>query len=183
MPSPPRILLPDYPVLITTRIQEGLPLIASPWMKLALAVIFAKAQEQFGVTLCHYIVMANHLHLILVVKCADSIAVFMNYIKTESAHIVNAKLGRRQRSVWCKGYDALPILTLENTIDRIAYLYANPSRADLVNNIDEYPNLSSWSMFTEGRSVKKVPYVRRCKMKECATAAERKEEARGDERP
>jgi putative transposase len=161
MPSPPRILFPQYPVLITTRVEEGLPFICSQVMNLIIRSTLAKAQELYKVEVCHFLFMANHLHIILIVKSPDSVAAFMNYVKTETAHAINRLRNIRQKTVWVDGYDAVSILTPEDTIDKIAYIYANPQKANLVEKIDEYPGVSSWGMFTNDRLTTVVPRITR----------------------
>jgi hypothetical protein len=75
---------------------------------------------------------------------------FMGYFKTESAHAINRLLGRRQRTVWCRGYDSPLLLTPEDVVEKIVYTYGNPSKDSLVDCIDVYPGLSSWQAFRGG---------------------------------
>lgn len=161
MPSPPRILPPEYPVLITTRVEEGLPFPCKQIIELIIWSTLAKAQILYGVTLCHFLWMGNHVHMVLIVQCPDSVAAFMNYIKTESAHAINKLRGRRNRTVWVDGYDAVPILTLDDTIEKIAYIYTNPQKANLVEKIEHYPGVSSWGMFSKNELSKEVPRITR----------------------
>lgn len=151
MPSPPRILLPGSVVFITTRMQEGLPLIPVEYMRVIVEGILGRAQKLYRVKPCHYTFMSNHFHMMLVVEDPDTVAGFMDRVKTEIAHAVNRLLGRRQRSVWCDGYDATPILTKEDCIEKIAYIYTNPQKAGLVEKIEEYPGISSWGMYMGGK--------------------------------
>ena len=151
MSSQPRILLPDYPVFVTSRTEEGLPFVPTRLMRLIVLGILARGQFLFNVTISHFLVMGNHIHLLMVVTNPDNVAAFMNHFKTESAHAINNLLGRRKRTVWCDGYDAEPILTLSDTIEKIAYLYTNPQDADLESIIEKFPGVSSWQMFTSAR--------------------------------
>jgi len=105
--------------------------------------------------------MTNHLHLILRVQDPEEVARFMDYIKTESAHAINRLLGRKKRTVWVDSYDALPILTLEDVIEKIVYLYTNPAEAHLVEGIAEYPGVSSWEMYRSGKLTFDAPWIRR----------------------
>lgn len=141
--------------------QEGLPLTASPLMKLIVMSAFARAQHLFPVIVCHFIIMANHLHIIFVVENPDDIKDFIGRVKTEISHAVNRLLGRRQRSIWCESYDSPTLLTKEAAIDKIAYIYSNPQKASLVDTIEEYPGLSSWNAFQTGNTTEEVPWVRR----------------------
>ena len=113
MPSPPRILLPKSLVLLTTRIENGLPLVCTRYMEFIIWSVFARAQYLYPIRVCAFVVMGNHLHLLVVVENPDAVAAFMDRIKTELGHAVNLLLGRRQRTVWCvwcDDYDCQPIL-------------------------------------------------------------------------
>lgn len=161
MPSPPRILLQEYPVLITTRVEEGLPFVCNQIIELIIWSTLAKAQALYRIKACHFIFLGNHLHMIVIVQSPDDIAAFMNYLKTESGHAINKLRGRRNRTVWVDGYDAVSILTLEDTIEKIAYIYTNPQKANLVQKIEDYPGVSTWKMFTENRLSIEVPRITR----------------------
>jgi REP element-mobilizing transposase RayT len=151
MPSPPRLLLPHSVVFITTRMEEGLPLIPTDFIKVIIEGILGRAYKKYRIIACHYIFMNNHLHLLLVVEDPDAVAGFMDRLKTETAHAVNRLLGRRKKTVWYDDYDAVPILTVEDCIEKIAYIYTNPQKADLVESIEEYPGVSSWKLYREGK--------------------------------
>jgi REP element-mobilizing transposase RayT len=161
MPSPPRILLPDYPVFITSRVEEGLPFVATALMRLIIESILARGQSLFDVAICHLLLMGNHLHLLMLVRDPDRVAAFMNYFKTETGHAINRLLGRRKRTVWVDGYDGVPVLTVEDVIKQIAYIYTNPQKAGLVERIEEYPGFSTWGMYQSGNTSFSVPWVHR----------------------
>jgi REP element-mobilizing transposase RayT len=157
MPAAPRILLPNSVVFVTSRTEAGLPLVPGPLMKSLLKSIIARAQALYPVKLCHFLFMGNHFHMLLVVKDPVDTMHFIERIKTESAHMVNRLLGIRRKTVWCAGYDAEPILTADDVIEKIAYLYTNPQKVGLVDSIDEYPGLSSWG----SPQVEEVPRIPR----------------------
>lgn len=182
MPSTPRLLLPKTAVFITSRIEEGLPLIPAAFMTVILEGLLARAQSLYPVILCGFKFMSNHLHMLLAVENPDDVVAFMSRIKTESAHAVNRLLGRRRHTVWQEGYDSPPILTIEDTISKLVYLYTNAQTANLVATIDEYPNVNSWSMFTSGVLQKKCKWIQRPMIskleKTTLTVSEQKELAR-----
>ena len=148
-------------IFITTRVEEGLPLTPTYLNNLIFKGILARAQTLFPVRLCHYIFMGNHLHLILVVQSSDDVSSFMGYVKTETSHSVNRLLGRRQKTIWQDGYDSPPLLTTEDVIRYIKYIYLNPTRACLTPTIEEYPGLSSWETFNNGNHRESCKHVRR----------------------
>lgn len=161
MPSNPKLYIPGGVHFITFRTEQGLPFVAAEHVKLILEGILARATERYNVTLCHYIWMGNHVHLIIVVRDPEAVAEFLCYLKTESAHAVNRMLGNRRKTVWCAGSDSPVMLTAESVIERIAYVYANPALSHLVDKIEDYPMLSSWEMYCNRRSSKKCPVVSR----------------------
>lgn len=135
---------------LTFRTEEGLPLPATPYIRLIVESIFAAAQSRYSVTICHFVVMANHIHMLIVVEYPEVIDDFVGYIKRELAHAINRFLGRRKRTVWCEGYDSPVILDPEKVIDRIVYMLTNPQRAKLVERIEDYPNVTSWEALISG---------------------------------
>jgi len=75
-------------------------------------------------------------------------------------------LGVSRLALWEGDPVLAEILDCEAAIQRIAYYYANPTDADLVNTIEEYPGLSSWDDFNnaalEVHAVQshEVPWIR-----------------------
>lgn len=167
MASPPRILLPTYPVFITTRVEEGLPFVATALMRLIIESVLARGQFLFDVVICHMVVMGNHVHLLMLVRDPDKVAGFMDYFKTETGHAINRLLGRRNRTVWAKGYDCLPILTVQDVTKQIGYMYTNPQRANLVERIEDYPGFTTWGMYQSGNITFSAPWVHRNAIPRC----------------
>jgi len=130
-------------------------------MKTILLGIMARAQHLYDVEVCGFIFMGNHFHFLLSVKDPGNVVGFIDRIKTESAHAVNRLLGRRQRTIWHNGYDALPILTVHDAVEKFVYIYTNPQTAGLVSKIGDYPGLSSWELWRSGKTTKAAPWVRR----------------------
>ena len=161
MPSPPRILSKGKLHLISSRVEQGLPLVCTLYMKLILQSILARAQKLYPVRVCAFVFMGNHLHMLLIVDCPQTVVDFIDRIKTESAHAINRLLGRRRNTVWCSDYDSPPILTLEDAIEKFTYLYTNPAAANLETSIDKYPGLSSWEQFISQEHSFTVPWIQR----------------------
>ena len=144
---PPRSVL-----FITTSLEEGLLLKSNPLMRLILESCLAKAQALHRVRICHFLFEETHVHIILVVDNPEDVPAFIGRFKTESAHSINRLLGRRKRTVWCEGYDSPILASPVDVIREIVYLYTNPSKDDLVDGIEEYPNFSTWENYkTKGQ--------------------------------
>jgi REP element-mobilizing transposase RayT len=161
MSRPPRLLFPHTVTMLTSRVQQGLPLVHTPLMEAILWSALAVAQTLYKVKVISFVVMGNHVHIIALVEDPTDVESFMERFKCETAHAVNRLMGRRQVSVWCEGYDSPTILTLEDLIEKMAYVYANPVRAYRTNSIDNYLGVSSWKMFTSGILSKQLLRIRR----------------------
>jgi len=147
--------------LISTRTEEGLPLVPNHLMNFIIWGILARAKAQFQVRICHFVFLANHFHMLLVVENPAHIPKFVGYVKAEIAHAVNLLLGRQRKTVWAEGYDSPPILTPEDVQRYIEYIYLNPAKANLVNLIEEYPGVSSWQMFISDQTSVKLKAIPR----------------------
>jgi hypothetical protein len=57
-------------------------------------------------------------------------------------------LGKKHLTLWQKnGTGAFLIPDLETVKERIAYFYNNPTKANLVDTIEQYPGLNTWEIF------------------------------------
>lgn len=72
-------------------------------------------------------------------------------------------------TVWCEGYDSPVILTIDDLVEKLAYVYANPVRAHRVGSIGAYQGVSSWNMFTSGQLSRKIKRIRRTFLTPIAT--------------
>jgi hypothetical protein len=145
----------------TFSLEEGLLLLANPLCEAIIKSCLARAMELHPVKLCHILVEATHVHIILVVINPDDVHAFMRCFKTESAHMINRLLGRNKRTVWCESYDSPIVLTPTRALIAIAYLYSNPAKDNLESSIDRYPGFSSWKMFQSGNFTRQWKRLRR----------------------
>ena len=121
----------------------------------------AASCQLYPVRICHIIVEATHIHLVLVVINPDHVEAFFRHFKAESAHMINGLLGRDKRTLWCAGYDSPVVLTPTRALIAIAYLYSNPAKDNLEASIDRYPGFSSWRMFQSGKPSRQWKRLRR----------------------
>ena len=146
---------------ICFRTEEGLPLVATPYMRAIIQSILARAFSKYRLTIVAFVVMGNHIHVLVVVNDPKDVSGFIEYLKRELAHAINRLLGRINRTVWVDGSDVPVIMDSEKALDRLLYVYTNPQKADLTDTIDEYPNLSSWEAFLAGGSTETFKRISR----------------------
>lgn len=145
----------------TFSLEEGLLLLANPLCQAIVKSCLARACKLYPVRICHILVEATHIHLILVVINPDHVEAFFRHFKTDSAHMINRLLGRKKRTLWCEGYDSPIVLTPKRALIAIAYLYSNPAKDNLETSIDRYPGFSSWKMFQSGNFTRQWKRLRR----------------------
>ena len=145
----------------TISLEEGLLLLANPLCQAIVKSCLAASCQLYPVRICHIIVEATHIHLVLVVINPDHVEAFFRHFKAESAHMINGLLGRDKRTLWCAGYDSPIVLTPTRALIAIAYLYSNPAKDNLETSIDRYPGFSSWRMFQSGKLTRQWKRLRR----------------------
>ena len=146
---------------ITASVEEGIMLPANPLVKQLILSAMARAHEHHPIEICHYIVNGTHIHMIVIVNNPMDIPGFMERFKTESAHYLNRLLGRKKRTIWCDSYDSPALLTVDDVIKKIVYLYTNPVKDGLIDSINHYPGLSSWENYQKNQNTIKTPLLSR----------------------
>lgn len=168
MPRTRRVFFAYHVYEIIVRAREGLPLPTLELIKSLILSAMARTQRDDKVDICHYVWMGNHAHICAVVYDAQSLANFLQELQKKLTESLKRLLGKRHLRVWAGSPVASVIVDPEKAIDKFAYVYANPAKANLVEAIDEYPGLSSWHEFqqllqhnsVDAQSTRKVPWIR-----------------------
>ena len=147
-------------LFVTSSTEHSLPFMPNLVVNTILQGIIARAQHLYGQKICHFVFMANHFHMILLVEDPDNVSNLIGYIKAKSANAINRLLGRKRHTVWCSGFDSPIILDSEATVNKIIYTYANPTKARLVDSIKEFPGISSWKAYIYGKTSNSVRWIR-----------------------
>lgn len=88
-------------------------------------------------TLLCWVVMPDHLHLLLQLD-ASPLAAVINRLKSYSARTLNRAIGRSGR-FWDHGFHDHALRREEAMVDVARYIVANPVRAGLVRRCGDYP--------------------------------------------
>lgn len=147
MPRTRRFIESGKPYELILRVKAGLPFRPGRLVNALIEGIIARAQRDKKVTICHYVWMGNHVHIILVTQDPQSCVDFYQEIQKKLTDAFKRLLGQHRLSMWEGDAVLAQILDLDKAIDRVAYLYANPSRANLVDSIGEYPGVTSFKAF------------------------------------
>lgn len=109
--------------------------------------ILGRTQRDNKVDLCHFVDMNNHSHNLAVSSTPANLSKFYMELQKKTTDAVKALTGLTSLSLWEDRTTVARIATLDDAIERIVYIYCNPSTADLCDSIDDYPGLSSWRAF------------------------------------
>ena len=130
------------------RTAKGLPFVTTLYMAAIINGIVARVQRDLKVHLCHALWMANHCHMIIVTRDARACSAFYGEVQKQLTEAIKRLFGKSHLKLWePNDTSVIRYGDVESVIERIAYLYANPARAHLVDSISRYPGVSSWSVF------------------------------------
>lgn len=92
--------------------------------------------------------MANHPHLLVRAFDADALKCFYMELQKKITDCMKCLLGFEQLNLWEGEPEVAIVLDVDKAIQRIVYYYLNPSQANLVDTISEYPLLNTWLEFS-----------------------------------
>jgi putative transposase len=84
-----------------------------------------------------FVVMPNHLHLLLTVHDQMTIEKAMQLIKGRFSHRLSAELGYKGE-VWQRGFSELQVMNRESFEKHREYIAQNPVKAGIAASADEY---------------------------------------------
>ncbi len=150
---------------LTLRARRGLPFIPLKTMNLLIESAMAQACYLTKLSVCHYVWMSNHAHILLVARNPESLVKFYGIVKKSLTDSIKRLLNIDSLRLW-EGRKVHLVPCPETVVERIAYFYSNPAKADLVDRIEEYPGCSSYEPFRTGvtelthDASRAVPWVR-----------------------
>jgi len=131
---------------ICFRAKEGLPLPPKQVINLLITSAIARAQRDHKVHLCHYLWMSNHPHLYLIARDADQCKNFYGEVQKKLTESIKRLLGESQMNIWEGTANVAHIGDLDEAVREIAYAFANPATANLVDTIEDYPGLNTFAL-------------------------------------
>jgi hypothetical protein len=132
------------------RAKEGIPLPSTGYMNLLVSGLLAKALEPGGITLCAFVAMGNHWHILFMPHCKSKLRNFSAVFKSSLTKAVKRVLGHQESlHLWDNRSSKIQVLDIDKAKERFAYLYSNPAKANLVTSITNYPGVSSWEAYSQ----------------------------------
>jgi REP element-mobilizing transposase RayT len=131
----PRVNLPGAPFHVMARVQNGEPLLAG--LEHRIVRLIRKSAPYGGVQVLAYVVMPNHLHVVLL-QGREPLGHYMHRLLHRVAIAVQSSR-QREGHVFQRRFHAVACLNAEYFRNVVAYVHLNPVRAGLCASADEYP--------------------------------------------
>lgn len=85
-----------------------------------------------------YVLMGNHVHLLLTPSLKGGVAAFMHLLGKRYARHV-AEIWRREGALWEEGFDATPVHNNRYVLACMRYIELNPVRARMAARPEQFP--------------------------------------------
>ena len=123
---------------ITSTTKDRSPIFADEENALILWNIINNQRERDRFYLLGFVIMPEHLHLMIIPRGETSASFIMQEIKKGSARLIN-KSKKRQGKLWMDEYYDHIIRTENELMEKTRYIHYNPVKRGLVDDEQEYP--------------------------------------------
>lgn len=142
MPRPPRIVLPTVPLHIIQRGNNRIPCFGAESDYLVYLDILRECAYDHGCTLHAYVLMTNHVHLLLSPAQESSPSMLMQRLGQRYVQYFNRRHARTG-TLWEGRFRSCLILDERYFLTCQRYIELNPVRANMVDTPERYP----WSSY------------------------------------
>ena len=142
MPRRPRFLLTDLPLHVVQRGNDRRPCFLREQDFGVYLSTLAEACRHYGVLVHAYVLMTNHVHLLVTPRVAGAISRTMQSVGARYVRYVN-RGSSRSGTLWEGRYHACLVASDEHVLAACRYIDLNPVRARLVQRAADY----RWSSY------------------------------------
>ncbi len=136
---------------VTARTFQGRMLLSpSAQLNEAVGGVLARGVALSGVELHAFVVVSNHLHLLVTAKGAK-LSEFMKYVLCNTSKKVG-RLVDWSGSLWERRFAVAPVLDDASAEDRIRYIVSHGVKEGLVRRPEQWPGLSCLTLLRDGGS-------------------------------
>jgi putative transposase len=132
------ILNPSRTFFATTGTSMGRRLLQSERNALLLIDVLRSLTAEHRFKLHDFVIMPNHVHLLLTVHNEMTIEKAMQLIKGRFSHRLSHEFGYKGE-VWQRGFTEVQVMNHESFEKHREYIALNPVKAGLVAAVDEFP--------------------------------------------
>jgi putative transposase len=137
MAQPPHFDLTNAAYFVTTSTKERLRIFEEEGTSEILLDVLRENREAWGYKLFAYVVMPDHIHLLIQPKSDKKISKILNQIKGVSSRKINLIL--KQEHVWQKGFYDFTIYSDKKFQEKFNYIHFNPVKWKIVKRAEDYP--------------------------------------------
>ncbi|TNF62844.1 MAG: transposase, partial [Burkholderiales bacterium] len=134
----PRLTVPGYPHHVIQRGNNRQPVFLDDSDRQQMLALLGEYAGPFGVAIHAYVLMDNHLHLLLTPQSPDGLALFMQAVGRRYVRRFNDRHGR-SGTLWEGRYRSTVLEADQHLLDCMVYIDLNPVRAGLVEQAAQYP--------------------------------------------
>lgn len=134
----PRLILPDHPHHVLLRGHNGQPVFMDDHDRQLMLQVLAEVSRQQGVLLHAYVLMDNHLHLLVTPGSEDGLGRMMQSLGRRYVAAFNARHGRRG-TLWEGRFRAALLQPQPYLLACMRYIELNPVRAGLCLAAEDWP--------------------------------------------
>ena len=134
----PRLTVPGYPHHVIQRGNNRQPIVVDDADRQRLLDDLAEHARAHGVAVHAYVLMSNHLHLLVTPEAADSVPLMMQGVGRAYVRYFNRRHGR-SGTLWEGRYRSTLIEAERHLLACMVYIDLNPVRAGMVATAADYP--------------------------------------------
>jgi putative transposase len=146
MSTPDHRTAPGSSYFVTTRCWQGRAVFQMPDVAEILITVLLHYRDDGAYRLHEFVVMPDHLHLLLTPGQTTSLEKAMQLIKGGSSHQIH-KHRAHKMEIWQKGFHDWTIRDFNDWQTKVEYIRMNPVRAKLVDRPETWPNSSASGKF------------------------------------
>ena len=154
MPRKPRFYLPGVPVHIVHRGHSRSPVFFEEQDYSTYVYWLRKSAEKYQLSIHSFVLMTNHVHVLLTPLEGKDISDFMQFIGRHYVPYINNKYGK-SGSIWEGRYKASLVQEETYLLSVMRYIELNPVRAGMV----ESPSHYRWSSFSHNAGILRIGVV------------------------
>jgi putative transposase len=136
--APVNILSPSRMFFVTTKTSMGMRLLQSERNAGLLVDVLRSLVAERKFELHDFVIMPDHLHLLLTVYNEMTIEKVMQLIKGRFSHRLSHEFGYKGE-VWQRGFAEVQVMNRENFETHREYIGQNPVKAGMAASADEFP--------------------------------------------
>ncbi len=131
--------MPGQVYLITTTCRDRRPHFESWEAASTVSATLTEHRLWRGSRLLCWVLMPDHLHLLIQLADTESLPKLMQRVKAVTARAMNQVVYPGRGTIWAAGYHDRAVRADEDLLTVARYVMANPLRARLAGRVGDYP--------------------------------------------